>query len=433
MTRALPALTAICALAALSGAAPSHAQTTQPQHRAQAQRVAGSAAFKAAQASLARDYDRVVQDTITLTEIEAPPFKEDKRAAAYMEMLRQAGLADVQRDEIGNVFGYRRGTGGGPLIVVTAHLDTVFPEGTNVKVRREGDKLYAPGIGDDTVSLAVLLAYVRAMDAAKIRTKADIIFMGNVGEEGPGDLRGVRYLFGKGPLAGKINYFISFEPGQGRVTNGGVGSRRYETTFKGPGGHSYGAFGLVSPAYALGNAIAEFGKVQAPAQPKTTYNVGLISGGASVNSIPSEMSMTIDMRSEGAAELKSEEDQYLAIVAKAAAGENAARSTREGEITVENKLVGDRPVGLTDPAKTIVQIAAAAHEAAGVKPVFNASSTDSNLPMSLGIEAVTLGSGFATERAHAPDEALTLNRPEDLKYMGIGLAAVLALAGAETR
>ena len=422
----------IAALLLATAVSPALAQEVAKPRIDQMKKLVSGKRFGIARETLARDYDRIVEDVITLTEIPAPPFKEEKRARAYMEMLKAHGLTDVEMDAEGNVMGLRKGTGNGPLLVVTAHLDTVFPEATNVKVRREGDRLFAPGVGDATCSLPVLLAYIRAMDAAKISTKSDILFMGNVGEEGPGDLRGMRYLFTKGKYKDRIKQFISFEPGRNRVTNAGVGSKRYKVTFKGPGGHSMGDFGLVNPAYAMANAITEFGKMQVPAKPRTVYNVGIVEGGTSVNSIPFEVAMTIDMRSEGAAELKAEEDYFLALLPKAVAAENAARSTAKGAITFDNKLVGDRPVGATPIEADIVQTAAAAMVAAGVTPRFGAGSTDSNIPMSLGVPAVTLGSGFATQRSHSLEESLLLDKDETVKHMAIGLATVVALAGGTT-
>ena len=206
-----------------------------------------------------------------------------------VEMLKAHGLTDVEMDAEGNVMGLRRGTGpaGGKVVVLAAHLDTVFPEGTPIKVRREGTKLHAPGVGDDTHSLAVLLAYVRALDAAKIRTKRDILFVGNVGEEGPGDLRGVRYLFTKGKYKDRIGAFFSMDGTSAeRVTFGAVGSRRYRVTFKGPGGHSYGAYGVVNPMAAMGTTVVEMNRITTPAKPKTTYATSVVGGGTSVNSIP---------------------------------------------------------------------------------------------------------------------------------------------------
>jgi acetylornithine deacetylase/succinyl-diaminopimelate desuccinylase-like protein len=401
-------------------------------HDAAAKALLSSPKFAAAKAKIAEDHPKIIADVITLTEIEAPPFKEANRAAAFLEMLRVEGLSDLTTDAEGNVYGTRKGTGGGPLIVITAHLDTVFPEGTDVKVRRERNMLYAPGIGDDTSSLPVLLAFIRAMNAANYSTKADIIFMGNVGEEGPGDLRGVRYLFTKGPLKNKINYFISLEPGRaGRITNGGVGSKRYKVTFKGPGGHSFGDFGLVNPAYAMANAMVEFGKMKVPAEPRTAYNVGLLEGGTSVNSIPFSTAMTVDMRSAGRAELDAEEQAFLALLPRAAEMENAARSTAKGKISFDAQKVGDRPVGATASDTDIVQIATAATKAAGFEPKYGASSTDSNLPMSLGIPAVTLGSGFQTMRAHSLEEAMVIDRAKDVDSMAVSLATLLMLAGAK--
>ncbi|KPH66262.1 M20/M25/M40 family metallo-hydrolase [Novosphingobium sp. ST904] len=422
-------ITLLAATAALALATPgAHAATAEDKAAAT---LLGGAKFAKARASLEADYDRIIQDIITLTEIEAPPFKEDARGAAYMAMLKAEGLTDVERDEVGNVMGLRKGTGGGPLIVVTAHLDTVFPGGTNVKVRREGNGLYAPGIGDDTSSLPVLLAFIRAMKHADYATRADILFMGNVGEEGPGDLRGSRYLFQKGKYKDRIKYFISFEPGEpGRITNAGTGSRRYKVTFNGPGGHSMGDFGIVSPAFAMANAMVAFGKIKAPVEPKTVYNVGILEGGTSVNSIPFATAMTIDMRSNGKPELDAEEKQFLALLQPAVDAENAARSVAKGKISYDAKLIGDRPVGTTAQDARIVKIAAAVARGAGVEPRYGAGSTDSNIPMSMGIEAVTLGSGFETFRAHSLEEGMKMNPPEDLKNMAVGLATVLALAEA---
>lgn len=399
---------------------------------AAAKALLASPKFTAAKAKLAADHERIVADVIKLTEIEAPPFKEANRAAAYLELLRAEGLTDLTTDAEGNVYGMRRGAGGGPLIVITAHLDTVFPAGTNVKVRREGNALYAPGIGDDTCSLPVLLAFIRAMKAADYTTKADIIFMGNVGEEGPGDLRGARYLFTKSPLKDKIDYFISLEPGRaGRITNAGIGSKRYKVTFTGPGGHSNGDFGIVNPAYAMANAMVAFGKMKVPTEPRTVYNVGIVEGGTSVNSIPFATSMTIDMRSPGKEALDAEEQQFLAILPPAVAAENAARSTAKGKIAFEAKKVGDRPVGQTAKDVDIIEIATAVTEAAGFTPRYGPGSTDSNIPMSMGIPAVTLGSGFETSRAHSLEEFMVVDKQKDVDSMAVGLATLLMLAGAQ--
>jgi tripeptide aminopeptidase len=340
-------------------------------------------------------------------------------------------------DAEGNVMGLRAGTapraGTRPrsIIAIAAHLDTVFPEGTNVKVRREGTKLHAPGVGDDTRSLAVLLAMIRAMDAAKIQTQSDILFIGNVGEEGPGDLRGVKYLFNKGKYKGRIAMFISADGTDtgNEIVNGAVGSKRYRVTFKGPGGHSYSDFGIVSPAFAMANAMKKFGALKVPASPKTTFSMGVVGGGTSVNSIPFETWMDIDMRSESRAELDKIDTAFKALVAEAVAEENAARSTAQGKISVDLKLTGDRPSGHTPETSVITQTAAASVRAFGLQPTFTFSSTDSNVPISLGIPAITLDAGGTSDRAHALDEWIDVEKTSSLRGMQIMLATLLTLAG----
>ncbi|HZG31645.1 MAG TPA: M20/M25/M40 family metallo-hydrolase [Sphingopyxis sp.] len=383
---------------------------------------------------LDRDHDRLIDEIVKLTEIPAPPFKEAARAAAYAEMLKDAGLQDVEIDAEGNAMGVYRGTGpaGGPAVMIAAHLDTVFPEGTPIKVRRDGTRLYAPGIGDDTRSLAVLLAYARAMKEAGIKVKQDIIFVGNVGEEGPGDLRGVRYLLTKGKYKDRVKAFFSMDgTDASRIVTGGVGSKRYRITYKGPGGHSYGAFGLVNPMAATSQTVVDFYKIPVPAKPKTTYAASVTGGGTSVNSIPNEVYMEFDMRSENPAELAKVEQAFLAIVQKSVEGENAARSTREGPITADVKMIGDRPAGQTAATEQIVRNADAIIRANGLEPRPSFSSTDSNMPMSLGIPAVTIGSGGQGARAHSLDEWIDVEKTKSLHGATVGLGILLATAGAQ--
>ncbi|MFN3582346.1 M20/M25/M40 family metallo-hydrolase [Phenylobacterium sp.] len=428
MLRVTPLAAAAIALALTSAAA---AQTTASQADRTIQQVRGSAGFKAAVAALDAQHERIVADTITLTEIPAPPFKEEARAKAYMEMLKAHGLTDVEMDAEGNVMGLRRGTGpaGGKVVVLAAHLDTVFPEGTDVKVRREGTKLMAPGVGDDTHSLAVLLGYIRALDAGKVKTKRDILFVGNVGEEGPGDLRGVRHIFTKGKYKDRIAAFFSMDgTSPDRVTYGAVGSRRYRVTFKGPGGHSYGAFGIVNPMAAMGNAVVAMNRLEVPKSPKTTYATSVVGGGTSVNSIPDAIWLEVDMRSESAEELARLDAKFKTLVDEAVAAENAARSTGPGKISAELKLIGDRPTGATREDAQIVQITSAAVRAAGWQPILGASSTDSNIPISLGIPAVTIGSGGKGGRAHALDEWIDVEKGPSVRGMGVGLSALIAMA-----
>ena len=395
------------------------------------QRLLVDPKFQAAQEFIAKDHDRFVRETIQITEIEAPPFKEAKRAKAFVEMLRQSGLSDVDIDAEGNVIGLRRGTGTGPLIAIAAHLDTVFPEGTNVKVRREGSKLYAPGVGDDSRAVAVLLEIVRAMDSAKIQTSSDILFVADVGEEGPGDLRGMKYLFQKGPYKDKIKMFISLDPfGWGSdITTAGMGSKRFKVIFTGPGGHSFGSFGLVNPAYALGNAIAKLSKMQVPQRPKTTYNVGVVGGGTSVNSIPFESWMEVDIRSETKEELNRAVENFTRLMREAVEEENRARSTSQGKIEIDVKLIGDRPFGEIFQTAPIVQTAAAVIRAFGMVPTFGLSSTDANIPLSMGIPAITLESGGTGSRNHTLDEWIDVEKTASVRGIHIAMGVLLALAG----
>lgn len=395
------------------------------------QRIAKSTNYSALVAQLDREHDRIVEDIIKLVEIPAPPFKEAERAKAYRDMLLAAGLQNVEIDAEGNASGLYRGSApaGGPVIVLAAHLDTVFPEGTPLKVRREGSKLYAPGIGDDTRSLAVIVAYARAMKENNVRPRTDILFVGNVGEEGPGDLRGVRYLLTKGKYKDRVKAFLSMDgTDPERVVNGGVGSRRYRITYKGPGGHSYGAFGLVNPMVAMSQTVTELYKVSVPGSPKTTYAASVTGGGTSVNSIPNEVFMEFDFRSENPAELTKVEQRFLSIVQESTNAENAARSINDGKIVAETKLIGDRPAGITAESAAITQIATAAIRANGLKPKLASSSTDANLPMSIGVPALTIGSGGSGGRAHSLDEWIDVEKNQSVKGMSLGLLMLLAMA-----
>jgi acetylornithine deacetylase/succinyl-diaminopimelate desuccinylase-like protein len=407
----------------------------QPQAPDPVQQLIGSAEFKKAGAFIESDYDRFVKELIALNEIPAPPFKEQARAKAYLEMLRKEGLSDVELDGEGNALGVRRGRGaaGGPMVAIVAHLDTVFPEGTDVKVKRDGTRLAAPGIGDNTRGIALMLAVVRAINAGGFTTAHDLLFVGNVGEEGEGDLRGVKFLMRKGKYKDRIKQFVAID-GQdpAHITRGGVGSLRYRVVFKGPGGHSYGAFGLVNPAFAMGNAIAKFARLEVPQTPKTTYNVGIVGGGTSVNSIPAEVQMVVDLRSESCAELKKINDAFLGMANDAVAEENKARSTREGPVTADPQLIGDRPCGETAMSTPIVQTAAAVVKAFGLTPSYGISSTDSNVPMNLGVPAITIGRGGPGGRAHAPDEWTDVERQGSVQAIRIAMATILAVANIAT-
>lgn len=425
MLRSFLSLFCACSLALVAVAASDSPDDVR------AKQVVNAPSYQAAVAAFERDFDRFVAELIRLTEIPAPPFKEQLRAEAYAQLLREVGLEQVEIDAEGNALGLWRGTGGGPLLAVAAHLDTVFPEGTDVRVKRQGTRLLAPGVGDDTRGLAFLLAAVRAMRAAKVTTASDILFIGNVGEEGPGDLRGMRYLFGKSPWRDRIKRFITVD---GRsndlITNGALGSKRYRVTFKGPGGHSWGAFGQASPAFALGNAIAKLSKVVVPKQPKVSYNVGVVSGGTSVNSIPFEVAMEVDMRSTSQEELAKIDAQFLKLVEEAVVEENAARLTTFGKLTADVKLIGERPSGVTPPESPLLRQVAATMKTFEKVPVWETSSTDANIPISLGIPAFAMASQSANRsgRAHSLDEWTDVEKTTAVKDFGLALAVILSVA-----
>ena len=395
-------------------------------------RIQADARFTAAWASIEGDHERILTETIRLTEIAAPPFKEDQRGAAYLEMLRQHGLTDVERDKEGNVMGLRRGSGpaGGPILALVAHLDTVFPEGTDVRVKRSGTRLTAPGVADNTISLAVLLAVVRAMDAAKIQTGTDILIVGNVGEEGLGDLRGIKYLMQQGKYKDRIKQVIAVDnAGTGEsIVNGGTGSKRYRVTFNGPGGHSYSDFGLVNPAFAMGAAIQKISALKVPSSPRTTFNVGVVSGGTSVNSIPLAVSMEVDMRSESPLELEKLETAFLLLVKQSVDDENRARSAKSGQIAADVKLIGNRPSGQTAATTALVQAAVESARATGLTPRLGFSSTDANLPISLGIPAIRLNAGGREDRSHSLEEWLEFDKA-GLTGTRVLLLTILAAAG----
>jgi len=394
-------------------------------------RVASDPRMKSAEQFIRSDHDRIVREIIALTEIPAPPFMEAARARAFMQMLREHGLTSVEIDAEGNAMGLRRGVGNGPLIVIAAHLDTVFPEGTKIKVKKEGTRLLAPGVGDDTRGLAVMLGIIRALDNAKIQTTSDILFVGDVGEEGSGDLRGVKYLFEKGPYKNRIKMFVSLDgAGDGsELTTGALGSRRYRITYRGPGGHSYGSFGLVNPAYALAGAMSRMAGISVPSNPRTTFNVGVIGGGTSVNAIPNEAWMDVDLRSEAPDRLDRLAEIFIMHMRAAADDENAARSTAQGRIEVETRLIGERPSGSTPLNSQIVQVASAVIQKFGMQPTHSIGSTDANIPISLHIPAITIDSGGNGGRAHSLDEWIDVEKNASVKGIHLVMTTLVSLAG----
>jgi tripeptide aminopeptidase len=338
-----------------------------------------------------------------ITEIPAPPYKEKVRAEYYLKRFQELGFKDAAIDSEGNVIGLRKGSGGGrPKLVVSAHLDTVFPEGTGVSAKEKDGVILAPGIGDDSRGLAELLSLIKSINANEVATVGDVMFVGTVGEEELGNLRGVKALFRD---HADIDGFISIDGlGITRVVNQATGSHRYEMIFKGPGGHSFQEFGLPSAIHAMGRAIAKISDLQTPSEPRTTYTVGTVGGGTSVNAIAGEARMAVDMRSDSTQELLKLEARLLELVKQAVVEENAR--WKSDKITVETKLIGDRPAGIVALDSPIVEATKRAVSVISRAPrvTFAGSSTDSNLAMSLGIPAVTIGGGGEGGNWHSRNE-----------------------------
>jgi acetylornithine deacetylase/succinyl-diaminopimelate desuccinylase-like protein len=368
------------------------------------------------------DEPTAIEDQIRLCEIPAPPFKEAARAAAYADAFRAVGLQNVRIDGEGNVLGERPGKSARPHVVVAAHLDTVFADGTDVRVTRQGTTLHGPGIADDCRGLSVLLAMARALDRGNVRTAGSITFVGTVGEEGLGDLRGVKALFGA-TLKGQVDRFVSIDGIGLGITHVAVGSLRYRVTFSGPGGHSYGAFGIANPVHALGRAIAAVSEIRPPLDPKTTFSVGRVSGGTSVNAIASEAWMEVDMRSIDPAALRALDMQFHQAVDRAVAAENA-RWDQRGQISVTKMLVGNRPAGSIPASAPIVQAAISVTRALGRTADLGEGSTDANLPISLNIPAITIDAGGNGAGSHTLKE--TFDSTES--WLGTQRALLVAIA-----
>jgi tripeptide aminopeptidase len=364
---------------------------------------------------------------VTLCEVAAPPFEERERGQAFRDLLHEAGLDAVRIDAEGNVIGqWGRASDVVPDLILSAHLDTVFPAGTDVSVRREGTLMHGPGIVDDCRGLAVVVAVARTLAALNLATPGRILLVGTVGEEGLGDLRGVRALFSGSDVDSRHVRFISLDGAGMAVTSGGVGSRRYRVTFHGPGGHSYGDFGQPSPIHAAGRAIAAVADFVTPASPRTTFNVGRVGGGTSVNSIADAAWFEVDLRSEDPGALARLDDRFQAEVRAAEQAENA-RSTAGRAIRAEIVQVGDRPAGSTPVSAPLVRWALELSKALGTTVRPGSSSTDANFPMSLGVPAVTLGAGGTGTGVHSPGETF------DSRGSALGaeraLLLTLAMAG----
>jgi acetylornithine deacetylase/succinyl-diaminopimelate desuccinylase-like protein len=372
------------------------------------------------------DQQRTVADMRMLTEIEAPPFHEQKKAETYLARMKAMGLATAAIDSEGNVIGLRKGSGNGPTLLISAHLDTVFPAGTDVKVKEKDGRLLAPGVSDDTRGLSVLLSWLKLLNVNHIQTVGDLLIVGDVGEEGLGNLRGMKHVFADHP---DIDGMVGLEPApDGDVVILGTASHRYEVTFKGPGGHSYGAFGKVPSAiHGMGRAIAKIADIETPKAPKTTFTVGIVSGGTSVNTIAPDAHMTVDIRSDAMAPLLDTESKILAAIDQAVVEENKRWGV--STLSVTSKLIGDRPGGRTAPDSVIVEAATRSNTAFGTKTLLIGGSTDANVPMSLGIPAIIIGGGGKSGGYHALSEWIDMS--DAWKGAQNSLITVLGLVGVQ--
>ena len=382
-------------------------QTVRPQVEQAYAALMASPRITAVMQAVKADHERSIDDLKMLTEIEAPPFKEQRRAEAFLARMKSLGL-DARIDGEGNVVALRKGRAGGtggPKVLIAAHLDTVFPAGTDVTVKPRDGKLYAPGIADDTRGLAVLLSWLKVLQEQQLQTVGDLLITANVGEEELGNLRGIKRIFADHP---DIDGMVGLEPApDGTITVLGTGSHRYEVNFKGPGGHSYIAFGQVPSAiHGLGRAIAKIADVQTPSFPKTTFTVGTISGGTSVNTISPDARMAIDIRSEQMETLLAAEKKILAAVDEAVVEENKRWNT--SALSASVKLIGDRPAGRTAADSVIVEAAVRSNTAFGRTSSLTGGSTDANVPMSLGIPAIIIGGGGKSGGFHSLGEWIDL-------------------------
>ena len=369
------------------------------------------------------DQYNISDEVIRVSEIAAPPFKEKARAEFVAGRFRAIGLADVRIDEEGNCLATLPGESPAPIVVFSAHLDTVFPEQTDVRVTREGGRLFGPGVGDNACGVASLVCLATTFAAAGVKLAGPILFAATVGEEGEGNLRGVRYLFSEGACRAGVDFFISLDgPGLERITHRALGSRRYKVSLRGPGGHSWGDFGIVNPVHALGRAIARFASYPAPLSPRTAFNVGVIEGGSSINAIPEAASMSVDMRSVSDEEIDKLEAYLRRVVQIAVREENSQRAMSGTTLTASIEMVGNRPSGEIAAASTIVQAALECSRLLGIEPRLDCSSTDSNVPISLGIPSITIGAGGSSGNCH------TLAEWYDPAGSNLGMRRLILLA-----
>jgi tripeptide aminopeptidase len=402
-------------------------------------RLAAMPAIRAAFAWLRAEETQFAAWQLEMARIPAPPFGEKARGECFQERFRALGLEDVCTDDVGNVFGvhYPKQLTKSPAkqyTALSAHLDTVFPAGTPLNVRQQGNRLYGPGVSDNGAGATALLAVAAALRAAKVALATPILFIGNVGEEGEGDLRGMRYIFSQPRWKDSIRYSLVLDgAGSDTIVAEALGSRRFEIIVRGPGGHSWSDFGMPNPILVLARAIHTFSQTSLPSSPKTTFNVGVIRGGTSVNSIPESASMRVDIRSTSMAEMERLEASLRFAIEQAVEEESRASERRtpsqkrSSGLSYEIVPIGNRPAGELDAHARILKVIRAVDVHLGNAAQIQRASTDANIPLSLGREAIAIGGGGVGGGAHTLQEWFDCSGRElGLKRI---LLALLALAG----
>jgi tripeptide aminopeptidase len=410
------------------------ASETIPGLQQEVTRLAGLPEIRQALAWLRLREAQFAQWQLEMARIAAPPFGESARAEWLAGKFTELGLQDVHRDDVGNVFGVRAAAGKN-YVALSAHIDTVFPAGTPLNIRQQGARLYGPGVSDNGAGVAALLAIAAALDATHIRHEQPFLFVGNVGEEGEGDLRGMRHIFSVPQWKDAVRYSLVLDgAGSDTIVAEALGSRRFEVIVRGPGGHSWSDFGAPNSIVVLARAIRSFAEIQVPSSPKTTFNIGIIRGGTSVNSIPESASMRVDIRSTSMAEMERLEGGLRRALDKAVEDETRATEGRMSSnrkpfgLSSEIVVIGDRPAGELDPNARILQVIRAVDAHLGNAAQIQRASTDANVPISLGREAIAIGGGGTGGGAHTLQEWFDCSG-RDLGLKRI-LLTMLALAGA---
>jgi tripeptide aminopeptidase len=370
---------------------------------------------------------------LEMARIAAPPFAESARGEWLGQKFRDLGLDNVHSDDVGNVFGSHPGFGKG-YVALSAHIDTVFPAGTPLNIRQQATRLYGPGVSDNGAGVTAMLAIVALLRSVRIRHVLPFVFIGNVGEEGEGDLRGMRHIFSTPRWKDSINYSLVLDgAGADTIVAEALGSRRFEVIVRGPGGHSWSDFGAANPIVVLAQAIQDFTQTPVPSSPKTTFNIGVIRGGTSVNSIPESASMRVDIRSTSMAEMERLERALRQALEKAVEksspppGERPASQRRPFGVSCEIVVIGNRPAGELDPNARLLQVIRAVDAQLGNPAQVQRASTDANIPLSLGLEAIAIGGGGAGGGAHTLQEWFDCSGRElGLKRI---LLTLLTLAG----